>query len=84
MPNDYLDKVTLNGTTYDIKDTVSGYTSNVGTVTGVKINTTTKSPDASGTVDLGTVVTSETDPTVPAWAKASPARWRAWPRAENT
>ena len=71
MPNDYLDKVTLNGTTYDIKDTVSGYTSNVGTVTGVKINTTTKSPDASGTVDLGTVVTSETDPTVPAWAKAS-------------
>ena len=71
MPNDYLDKVTLNGTTYDIKDTVSGYTSNIGTVTGVKINTTTKSPDVSGTVDLGTVVTSETDPTVPAWAKAS-------------
>ena len=71
MPNNYLDKVTLNGTTYDIKDTVSGYTSNIGTVTGVKINTTTKSPDVSGTVDLGTVVTSETDPTVPAWAKAS-------------
>lgn len=71
MPNDYLDKVTLNGTTYDIKDTVSGYTSNVGTVTGVKINATTKSPDASGTVDLGTVVTSETDPTVPSWAKAA-------------
>lgn len=25
MPNDYLDKINLSGTTYDIKDTVSGY-----------------------------------------------------------
>ncbi len=38
MPNDYLDKVNLNGTTYDIKDTVSGYTSNSGTVTSVNLS----------------------------------------------
>lgn len=45
-------------------------TSNVGTVTGVKLNNTTKNPDSNGVVDLGTVVTSETDPTVPSWVKA--------------
>lgn len=47
-------------------------TSNTGTVTGVKINGTTKNP-TSGVVDLGTVLTSytETDPTVPSWAKAT-------------
>lgn len=47
-------------------------TSNTGTVTGVKVNGTTKNP-TSGVVDLGTVLTSytETDPTVPAWAKAT-------------
>ena len=32
MPNEYLDKVKLNGTTYDIKDTTSGY------ITGITIN----------------------------------------------
>lgn len=37
----------------------SNFTSNTGTVTGVKINGTTKTP-TSGTVDLGTVITSET------------------------
>ncbi len=45
-------------------------TSNVGTVTGVKLNNTTKNPDSNGVVDLGTVVTSEADPTVPSWVKA--------------
>ena len=40
-----------------------------GTVTAVKINGTTKNP-SSGVVDIGTVITSETDPTVPSWAKA--------------
>lgn len=35
----------------------SGYTTNKGTVTGVKINGTTKSP-SSGVVDLGTVITT--------------------------
>lgn len=34
-----------------------GFTTNTGTVTGVKMNGTTKSP-ASGVVDLGTVITS--------------------------
>lgn len=33
----------------------SGYTTNKGTVTQVKINGTTKSPDGAGLVDLGTV-----------------------------
>lgn len=35
-----------------------GYTSNVGTVTGVKMNSgSATSPDANGVVDLGTVIT---------------------------
>lgn len=38
----------------------TGATANIGTVTGVKINSTTKTP-TSGTVDLGTVLTSTTD-----------------------
>ena len=38
----------------------SGFTSNTGTVTGVKMNGTTKSP-TSGVVDLGTVITSHQD-----------------------
>lgn len=33
----------------------SGYTTNKGTVTQVKINGTTKSPDSAGLVDLGTI-----------------------------
>lgn len=43
------------------ESTVSGwgFTKNSGTVTGVKMNGTTKTP-TSGTVDLGTVITSET------------------------
>lgn len=56
------------------ESTVSGwgFTKNTGTVTGVKMNGTTNSP-TNGVVDLGTVLTSftETDPTVPAWAKAA-------------
>lgn len=49
-----------------------GFTKNTGTVTGVKMNGTTNNP-TNGVVDLGTVLTSftETDPTVPAWAKAA-------------
>lgn len=41
----------------------SGYTSNTGTVTGVKINNSTKAP-SSGIVDIGTVLTTftESDP----------------------
>lgn len=43
------------------ESTVSGwgFTKNTGTVTGVKMNGTTKNP-TSGVVDLGTVITSET------------------------
>lgn len=64
----------------------SGFTSNAGTITGIKMNGASKG--TSGVVDLGTVLTdaskfatsaqgtkadtalqSETDPTVPSWAK---------------
>lgn len=49
----------------------NGYTNNTGTVTGVKINGTTKNP-TSGVVDIGTVLTSytETDPVYSASAAA--------------
>ena len=40
----------------------AGYTKNTGTVTGVKVNGTTKSP-TSGVVDIGTVATSDTNTT---------------------
>lgn len=40
-----------------------------GGITGITMNG--KSKGTSGVVDLGTVVTEETDPTVPSWAKAS-------------
>lgn len=43
-------------------------TSNIGTITGIEMNGQTKG--TSGIVNLGDVVTAETDPTVPAWAKA--------------
>lgn len=46
MPNEYLDKVNLNGTTYDIKDTISGY------LTDVKVNNT--SVVTSGVANLVT------------------------------
>lgn len=47
----------------------SGFTSNTGTITGITMNGASKG--SSGVVDLGTIVTAETDPTVPSWAKAS-------------
>lgn len=47
MANDYINKITAtDGTTYDIKDTVSGYTTNTGTVTGM---TTTAGSHTAGT-----------------------------------
>ena len=56
MPNGYIDKVTLNGTTYDIKDTISGYTSNTGTVTSVVTGTGLSGGPitTTGTVSLDT------------------------------
>jgi len=50
---------TLSGTTYDIKDSVSGYTTNTGTITGIKMNGSSKG--TSGVVDLGTVITAHQD-----------------------
>ena len=43
-------------------------TSNVGTITGITMNNTSKG--TSGVVDLGTVVTQETDPTVASYIKS--------------
>lgn len=58
--SDIISKIKLpDNVTYDIKDTVSGYTTNTGTVTGVKVNGTTKNP-TSGIVDIGTVATTDT------------------------
>ena len=55
-----INKIKLpDGVTYNVQDTVSGYTTNTGTVTGVKVNGTTKSP-TSGVVDIGTVSTTDT------------------------
>ena len=50
------------GATKVTTETVAGwgYTKNAGTVTGVKMNGTTKTP-TSGVVDLGTVITSHQD-----------------------
>ena len=50
------------GATKVTTETVAGwgYTKNTGTVTGVKMNGTTKTP-TSGVVDLGTVITSHQD-----------------------
>ena len=58
MANDYIDKITAtNGTTYDIKDTISGYTTNTGTVTGM---TTTAGSHTAGaqTVTNGIITTN--------------------------
>lgn len=56
MPNEYLDKVNLDGTTYDIKDTISGYTTNTGTVTSVAAGTGLSGGTitSSGTISLDT------------------------------
>jgi len=45
----------------------SGFTTNTGTITGITMNGSSKG--TSGVVNLGTIVTAETDPTVPSWAK---------------
>ena len=56
MPNDYITNVKVDGTTYDIKDTVSGYTTNTGTVTGVTAGTGLSGGtiSTSGTISLDT------------------------------
>ena len=56
MPNDYITNVKVDGTTYDIKDTISGYTTNTGTVTGVTAGTGLSGGiiSTSGTISLDT------------------------------
>lgn len=60
-----------NKPTIPTESTVSGwgFTKSTGTITGIKMNGASKG--TSGVVDLGTVLTSESDPTVPSWAKQS-------------
>lgn len=69
-----LGGVKVDGTTITINNGVISAVGGGGggTVTGVKMNGTTYSP-TNGIVNLGTVLTSftETDPTVPSWAKAA-------------
>ena len=57
-----ITKIKVNGTTYNIKDA-----SAVETVT---VNNVTLMP-VDNDINIGAVVTSESDPTVPSWAKAS-------------
>ena len=61
MSNNYIQTLTVDGTTYDLKDSISGYTSNAGTVTSVTVNNATDggltisgSPiTSSGTITVG-------------------------------
>lgn len=54
MPN--IDKINVNGTSYDIKDSISGYTTNTGTVTSVATGTGLSGGPitTSGTISLDT------------------------------
>ena len=49
----------VNGDVAHFQDLVSGYTKNTGTVTGIKMNGSSKG--TSGVVDLGTVITAHQD-----------------------
>lgn len=61
MPNDYISQVNIDGTTYDVKDEISGYTTNTGTVTSVAINGTAPI-SASGTITTsGTLTVSHAE-----------------------
>lgn len=68
MANDYINQITAtNGTTYDIKDTISGYTTNTGTVTkvtagtGLSIGSTSGGNfTTSGTINHTNSVTAQT------------------------
>lgn len=60
-----------NGSTYNIKDTTSGYTTNIGTVTQVKVGTTAYDPSSSGVVGLPAYPTAtDSNPTL-AWGTKS-------------
>lgn len=65
-----ISKITVAGVTYDVKDETAREkaANSVKTVNGV-------APDANGNVTVsggsGGGITTETDPTVPAWAKAA-------------
>lgn len=53
--NDLSDKPPIPSAVTESTVSEWGFTKNTGTVTGVKINGSTKSPDSNGLVDLGTI-----------------------------
>lgn len=55
-----IDKFEFGSNLYKLQDNTSGYTKNIGTVTGIKMNNSTLSP-TSGIVNIGTVITSHQD-----------------------
>lgn len=87
MPNNQIQSLTVNGVTYDIVDNTSGYTKNTGTITKVQTNagahSTINVSSGAATFNVPTKTShltndsgyltsyTETDPTVPSWAKAS-------------
>lgn len=56
MP-DKINKININGTSYDIQDNVSGYTSNTGTVTSINIS---NASNGGLTISGGPILTSGT------------------------
>lgn len=58
--NDLTNKPTIPNAVSESTVSGWGFTKNAGTVTGVKVNGTTKNP-SNGVVDLGTVITSHQD-----------------------
>lgn len=56
-----ISKVKLpNGTTYNIKDTVSGYTTNTGTITEVALNGTTVATSGKANLQISSAAISVT------------------------
>ena len=51
------------GNTYNIVDTTSGYTSNVGTITGVSLNGTSVATSGIANIEIATAAISVTENT---------------------
>lgn len=56
-----ISKIKLpNGTTYNIKDTISGYTTNIGTITEVSLNGTTVATSGKAELQIASTAVSVT------------------------
>lgn len=59
-----ISKIKLpNGTTYNIKDTISGYTTNIGTITEVSLNGTTVATSGKAELQIASTAVSVTTST---------------------